>query len=577
MATYTSEEIQKRLEVKKRFKELAKCRKDPVYFAKNYCYIKHPIKGLIKFEPYDYQCVLLHKFQKKQFNIILKSRQTGISTLVAIFITWLISFSGYAETEIISNRQKSAIGLVDKISVCVNEIRRHWPWLIPKRTSNNIKSVNLANNSKVTGEATSDDAGRSESLTLLILDEAAHIRNVDDVWMAAKPTLSTGGKCVMLSTPNGVGNLFHQTWVNSTKGQTNFETTQIHWTQCPAYTSDLTFDKDGKPTSSWYVDQCKDLNQDHRKIAQELDLDFLGSGDMVIRADDLKKHTERLRNGIESKELEELFRYKKIEPFCRGKTLLFEKPVRYHDYVLCADVARGDGKDWSAFHVLDMTEMPGHKLQVFEYCAKVPPDDYAKVIKAIAEWYNEAYVIVECNSIGLVTTIKLEEMKYKKLYYTEKNKKIPGRGVKFEREDVVKERLPGFETTSGNRHLIIAQIEEEVRNETLIFQSHRLYSEFTTFVYKDNGKAEAESNYNDDLIMSIAIGLFVISTSFKKAIQNRARNEEMLKQYGMSSGERTIDHMNVQEKIKEGEFTIPKTNPFIKEDIDMEDMRWVLG
>ena len=97
------------------YKEVIKCGKDPVYFVNNYARISHPQKGLIPFKTYDFQSELLNDFNNYRFNIILKARQLGISTITAGYIVWLMLFHRDKNVLVIATKFGTASNLVKKV------------------------------------------------------------------------------------------------------------------------------------------------------------------------------------------------------------------------------------------------------------------------------------------------------------------------------------------------------------------------------------------------------------------------------------------------------------------------------
>ena len=194
-------------------KEIVKSGKDPVYFINNYAKISHPMRGLIPFKTYDFQTDLISDFNDNRFTVILKARQLGISTITAAYVAWMMMFHRDKNVLVIATKFGTAANLVKK----VKSIHRYLPeWLkIASISIDNRTSFELTNGSQIKASSTSSDAGRSEALSLLVIDEAAHVDGLEELWTGLYPTLSTGGRCIALSTPNGVGNWFHQIYINS--------------------------------------------------------------------------------------------------------------------------------------------------------------------------------------------------------------------------------------------------------------------------------------------------------------------------------------------------------------------------
>ena len=210
--------------------EYQKCSKDPIYFMKKYCMIQHPTRGKIPFHLYPFQENTLNDFYSYRYNIVLKSRQTGISTLVAGYSLWKMLFNEDFNVLIIATKQEVAKNLVTKVRV-MNQFLPSW--LKQNTEEDNKLSLRYTNGSQIKATSSSGDAGRSEALSLLVFDEAAFIDNIEEIWISAQSTLSTGGDAIILSTPNGVGNFFHQTWMDAENGQNTFNTIRLHWSVHP--------------------------------------------------------------------------------------------------------------------------------------------------------------------------------------------------------------------------------------------------------------------------------------------------------------------------------------------------------
>ena len=186
--------------------EYLKCAKDPAYFMKKYCFIQHPTRGRILFALYPFQEKILHLFKDNQYIITLKSRQLGISTLSAAYSLWLMLFHKDKNVLALATTQATARNLVTKTIFMYDQLPK---WLRLRAVEKNKLSLRLKNGSKITAKSSNADAARSEAVSLLLIDEAAFIDNIDETYTAAQQTLATGGQCMALSTPNGIGNWFH--------------------------------------------------------------------------------------------------------------------------------------------------------------------------------------------------------------------------------------------------------------------------------------------------------------------------------------------------------------------------------
>ena len=467
--------------------EYIKCAQDPVYFLKKYCMIQHPIKGKVPFSLYPFQETTVREFQKERFNIILKARQLGISTLTAGYSLWQMTFFQDKNILVIATKQDTAKNLVTKVRVMHANLPS---WLKQKCVEDNKLSLRYVNGSQIKAVASSAEAARSEALSLLILDEAAFIDKIDDIWTASQQTLTTGGSCIALSTPNGVGNWFHQTWVQAEEGRGLFNDIKLHWTVHP--------DRD----ETWRTEQDSLLGV--QNAAQECDCDFITSGTSVIDARILEECNKTMvEDPVEKRGAD-------------SNLWIWKQPDYTKTYVVTADVGRGDSADYSAFHIIDVENVE----QVAEYKGKIPTKDFGNMLVSISTEYNDALLIIENNNIGWATIQQVIDRDYPNLFYTSKDLQYVDVQHqvtnKHYREE--KKMVAGFSTTSKTRPLIISKLEEFFREESVMVRSNRLIDELLTFVYINN-RAQAMQGYNDDLVMSFAIGLWVRDTALRLRTQ----------------------------------------------------------
>ena len=302
--------------------EYIKCAKDPAYFMKKYCYIQHPTRGRILFNLYPFQGKVLHLFKDHQYIITLKSRQLGISTLAAAYSLWLMLFHKDKNVLALATTQATARNLVSKTMFMYDELPR---WLkLPAKEKNKL-SLRLKNGSKITAKSSNADAARSEAVSLLLIDEAAFIDNIEETFTAAQQTLATGGQCMALSTPNGIGNWFHQTWEKAESKENSFLPIRLPWTVHP------------ERNQAWRDQQDADLGP--RMAGQECDCDFLASGDTVFETDDMAYYEQTYeKDPLERRGVD-------------GNLWVWEGVDYMKSYMVVADVARGDSTDYSAFHI----------------------------------------------------------------------------------------------------------------------------------------------------------------------------------------------------------------------------------
>tara|TARA_Y100000593_G_scaffold57376_1_gene106741 strand:+ start:1507 stop:3075 length:1569 start_codon:yes stop_codon:yes gene_type:complete len=457
-------------------KELLKCGKDPVYFINNYIKIAHPMKGLIPFKLYKFQEETVKDFIDHRYNIVLKARQLGISTTIAGYVAWLMLFHRSKNVVVMATKLSTAANLVKKVKLAMKSLP-NW-MMISQIVIDNRNSFKLDNESEVKAISTSGDAGRSEALSLLVVDEAAFVENMSELWAGLLPTLSTGGDCIIASTPFGVGNLFHKLYSEAEQEMNNFNAIRLPWDVHP--------DRD----QEWFEKETKNMSK--REVAQELLCNFNMSGETLLSGDDLKTLNKKITEPI----------YK--TGFDRN-LWIWETYEPKKKYFLTADVARGDGKDSSTFHIFNTETME----QVAEYKGKVPLDMFASLIYETSKEYGFCLTIVENNSIGMSVLDKLRDMEHPNLYWSRKTSHEAVDQYLAEHQTTA---TPGFSTTVKTRPLIIAKLEELIRNNNIEINSVRLINEFKTFVW-NNGKAEAMRGYNDDLVMACAIASWIRETA----------------------------------------------------------------
>jgi len=481
----------------KQIREIVRCGKDPIYFINKYVKIQHPTRGLIPFDTYPFQDDCIVDFVGHRFNIILKSRQLGISTLTACHAVWLACFYRDKNVLVIATKLAVAQNFIKKVKTALRSMPS---WLmLPEITSANKQGVEFSNGSTIKAVPTSDDAGRSEALSLLIVDEAAFIRNFDELWMGLYSTLSTGGRAIVLSTPNGVGDKYHELCTNAQNGENEFNFIKLLWDVHP------------EREDEWFKSETKNMSK--KQIAQELMCDFAASGETFLTATDLEKISLQIQKPLE--------RWGPDMGVWVWKYHLSE-----HKYVISADVARGDAADYSSFHVFDITTSE----QVAEYKGKLPPDQFAVVLAEAGKRYGDALICPENNTYGYATVMKLVEIGYKNLYFKNEKDKyaaLYGSGV----PEVSK---IGFQTNSQTRGQILTKLEEVIRISSVRFYSARLYNELKTFIWKGN-KAQAQKGKNDDLVIAAAIGVWLYDADPRHHPQTHDVNKAMLEGFSVNS------------------------------------------
>lgn len=523
--------------------EIIRCGKDPVYFMKKYVKIQHMLRGLIPFETYDFQDECVASFEKHRFNIVLKSRQLGLSTVTAAYATWFAIFKKDKNILVIATKLQTAMNFIKKVKIMLEGLPK---WLLLTKYEPTKQSIRFLNGSNITAIPTSPDAGRSEALSLLIVDEAAFIRDFEEIWTGLYPTLSTGGNAIIISTPNGVGGQYYRLWIEGETKQNEFNTIKLPWYVHPEHDED------------WFVKETKNLSK--RSIAQEFLCDFISSGDTFLQPNDLESIRDSIRNPIE-----------KTGP--QSGIWVWRRPEPDKKYVIAADVSRGDSADFSTFHVVDNSTCE----VVVEFMGKIPPDKFADVLYEWGKKYNDALICPEQNTFGYFTCTKLRDLNYPHLYYS------GATGDLFKYRPINPDAIPGFSTQQKSRSQILAKLEEVFRNSVIKVYSQRLYDQLQAFVW-NGSKAQAAKDAHDDLIMSLAIAMWLVVGESTGGEQGMAmamamlkatkvqRNEQMP---GDVSSARPLVNSQIKGLVPQPKDVYKPKDPSQVKHVDVSDFSWL--
>lgn len=340
------------------------------------------------------------------------------------------------------------------------EVENYHSYITTNGYINHNSMIEFINGSFIESIPTSEEAGRSESLTLLVIDEAAIVRWASTIWAAAAPAISTGGSAILNSTPYGISGFYHSKWVEAiTDSDSPFHPIRLYWKMHP--------ERDQK----WYDTMSKALGP--RRTAQEIDGDFLSSGSTVFDLTDIKAIEDTLSE------------YPVIETRFNGQLRIMDKPKQGVRYFIGADVATGRSNDYSAFTLGDSN---GEEAAVFK--GRIPVEKYAKILGNLGKEFNWATIAPETNDIGLAVTTLLQTEGYPQLYYHKKLLKKKGKS----RPEV--EQYPGWITTSKNRSLIIDGLEEDIRKDNITIKDPFFVQEAYTFIYDSIGRPVAMGKHN---------------------------------------------------------------------------------
>ena len=533
--------------------EYAKCMKSTPYALKTYLQTyDNTVQKYVPLELFPDQVSLVEDYENYNENIALKYRQAGVSTVTAAWSSKKLVFAKKNSPEkilVIANKLDTAVEVANKI----RGFTEQWPSWVGVGFSaekNSQRHFKLTNGCEVKAVATSKDALRGYTPTILIFDEAAYIDADDDFWAACMASLSTGGKVIVVSTPNGYDPIYYGIYDQALKGMNEFKVSEMVWWKDPRYAKDLSlinvkdiihyylnrneyqtveiidynnkeknFDEirqliaqGYKPSSSWYESMVKKLKYDKRKVSQELECAFLGSGDNVFDSDLL----ENLRINMVK------------EPSTKmmgGGLWIWKEPEMGKKYIMGVDVSRGDSEDFSTFQIIDFDT----REQVAEYVGKLPPDTLAEICFKWGNMYNAFIVIDITGGMGVTTSLRLRELGYKNMY-------VDGVDIsnKWKYDPKATEKIPGI-NFNAKRVQIIATFEEYLRHGFKI-NSSRLLNEMNTFIYI-NGRPDHQKGQHDDLIMSVAMALYVGESSFTSLNKVTNQTKAMINSWTVNTNE----------------------------------------
>jgi hypothetical protein len=535
--------------------EYAKCMKSTPYALKTYLQTyDNTVQKYVPLELFPDQIGLVNDYEQYNENIALKYRQAGVSTVTAAWSSKRLVFASKTKPEkilIIANKLDTAVEVANKI----RGFTEQWPsWVGVTFSSekNSQRHFKLTNGCEVKAVATSKDALRGYTPTILIFDEAAYIEADGDFWAACMASLSTGGKVIVVSTPNGFDPIYYEIYDQALKGMNEFKISEMVWWKDPRYAKDLQllnvkdiihyylnrneyqnveiidysnrekdFDEirklvnDGyRPSSSWYESMVKKLKYDKRKVNQELECAFLGSGDNVIDSNIIENiKTTMIKDPVNK--------------MIGGSLWIWKEPEIGHKYIMGVDVSRGDSEDYSTFQILDFTT----REQVAEYVGKIPPDILAEICYKWAMMYSAFIVVDITGGMGVTTSRKLQELGYKDLY-------TDGLDAtnRWKWDPKAQDKIPGL-NFNNKRVQIIAMFEEYLRHG-LIIRSNRLLNEMNTFIYI-NGRPDHQKGQHDDLIMSIAMAVYIGESSFASITKVSEQAKVMIEAWQVNNNEPT--------------------------------------
>lgn len=454
------------------------------YFCAKYGRIKHPSEGRIPFVLRDAQEQTVQAWLDNRYSVVLKARQIGFSTLVSIFCFWLTYFYPDRSIIMLSRTEREAAKLLSHAKYLYRALPEWFRLLGPFVNFTQTK-CELTNNSALESMPSANDPARGSTAFTIVVDEIAFLPNSDEAWAAIEPVVDVGGRCIMLSTANGEGNLFHTLWVGSqTKAGTG---AQFHGIFFPWWASDR--------DEHWYAAKKAELPD--WQLAQEYpdnpDEAFLKSGRPVFDLEMLRTMVpEEPDRGYLARDVD-TGAITFVEEQGGGALAVWEHPEPLGVYVIGADVAMGlEIGDFSSAHVIN--------ARTGAVCAhwwgKGDPDVYGESILAtLGRYYNTALTAVENNNHGLTTVTALARVKYPNQYRNRQlNKKSPKPTQTY-----------GWNTNRATKPLMVDELNKAIRDGSLDIKCAHTLAELRTFKRMDDGKMQGSPH--DDRVMSLGIAV----------------------------------------------------------------------
>lgn len=449
--------------------EYTRCMRDPAYFAVNYVKIISLDKGLVPFELYPYQEKMFKHFNDNRFSIVLACRQSGKSISSVVYILWYALFNPEKTIAILANKGATAREMLARVTLALENL----PFFLqPGCRALNKGSIEFSNNSRIIAAATSGSSIRGMSVNLLFLDEFAFVEKAGEFYTSTYPVISSGidTKVIITSTANGIGNIYHRIWEGANRSTNEYKAFRVDWWDVPG--------RDEK----WKEQTIANTSQ--LQFDQEFGNTFFGTGDTLISSEILLRlHSRQPKNILEG-----------------GSLLSYEDPIKNHNYIMCVDVSKGRGQDYSTFTIIDISQRPFRQVAVYRNNT-ISPLLFPDIIYKYANSYNKAYVIIESNDQGTVVCNGLHyDLEYEEMHITS-SVKSTGLGVEMTRRT---KRLG----CSGFKDLMESNKLELVDENTIM--------EVSTFIAKGASYEASEGNH-DDLVMNLVLfGLFATSSYFQE-------------------------------------------------------------
>jgi hypothetical protein len=500
--------------------EYKKCMASPSYFAETYVKVISLDRGLVPFNLYPYQKRMFEHFNNNRFNIVLACRQSGKSISSVAYILWYACFHAEKVIAVLANKGATSREMLGRITLMLENL----PFFLqPGCKTLNKGSIDFSNNSRIIAASTSGSSIRGMSVNLLYLDEFAFVERASEFYTSTYPVVSAGKdtKVIITSTANGIGNVFHKIWEGANQGVNEYVPFRVDWHDVPG--------RDEK----WKAETI--ANTSVLQFDQEFGNTFFGTGDTLINAQTLMQL--RAKQPIAYME--------------GGDFLIYEETVADHDYIMCVDVSKGRGQDYSTFNIIDISERPFKQVAVYR-CNTISPLLFPNIIYKYAKVYNEAYVVIESNDQGtLVCNGLYLDLEYENMHV----------------ESVTKSRM-GIDINRKTKRLGCSGIKDLLEEQKLEIVDENTILEISTFVAKGQSWEASDGNHDDLMMNLVMFGYFSTDSRFTdltdidlKAMMFQGRMdaiEQDIVPFGFhDNNDDYIDQIELEEKFKDRDWHIP--------------------
>ena len=471
---FTQEQIQ----------EFDLCSKDPLYFIQNYVKIVSLDDGLVPFKMYGFQKEIVGTIHNNRFTICKLPRQSGKSTTIVSYLLHYALFNPNCNIAILANKSSTARDILGRLQLAYENI----PKFLQQGVLNwNKGNIELENGSKIVAAATSSSAIRGGSYNIIFLDEFAFVPATiaEQFFSSVFPTISSGKstKMVIVSTPHGM-NMYYKLWSDSINKLNDYVPVEVHWSEVPG--------RDEK----WKEETIRNTSKE--QFASEFECEFLGSIDTLISPSKIK-----------------------VIPYIRpiqsqGGLDIFERPDKNKIYVCTVDVARGITKDYSAFIIFDVTQMP-YRIVAKYRNNEIKPLVFPNIIEQTCKAFNRAHTLIEVNDLGgQISDAVHYDLEYENVLMTTQRGRagqvlgtgFSGRGSQL-----------GVRMTKQIKKIGCSNLKTIIESDKLIINDFNIIEEMSTFARRHNSWM-AEDGCNDDLMTCLIIFGWLSNQTYFKELSN---------------------------------------------------------